>query len=251
MHIAARSAEGLIEARAWGEGAPWLLEHLPRMLGADDDVSGFDPKEPALAAVWKQHRHWRMGATDSVFDNLLPTVIEQKVTGKEAFASYRHLVLQWGEQAPGPAAPALWVPPDARTVSQIPSWQWLKLSVDQARSRALVGAATRATTLERKASEGSDALDAALLALPGIGRWTSAEIRSRACGDADAVSFGDYHVAKDVGWALVGREVDDEELEGLLEPFRPHRRRVQTLVAWGNLGRPRRGPRMAPRSHLP
>jgi len=76
-------------------------------------------------------------------------------------------------------------------------------------------------------------------------------VRSRALGDADAVSFGDYHVAKDVGWALVGREVDDDELEVLLEPYRGHRLRVQGLVGLAGLGRPRRGARMAPRTHLP
>jgi len=65
------------------------------------------------------------------------------------------------------------------------------------------------------------------------------------------VSFGDYHVAKDIGWALTGAVVDDDELEVLLEPWRPHRLRVQALVSLGGLGRPRRGPRMAPREHLP
>jgi 3-methyladenine DNA glycosylase/8-oxoguanine DNA glycosylase len=81
--------------------------------------------------------------------------------------------------------------------------------------------------------------------------WTSAEVRQRTHGDADAVSFGDYHVAKDVGWALTGAPVDDAGLAVLLEPWRPHRGRVQALVAMAGLHRPRRGPRMAPRTHLP
>jgi 3-methyladenine DNA glycosylase/8-oxoguanine DNA glycosylase len=70
-------------------------------------------------------------------------------------------------------------------------------------------------------------------------------------GDADAVSFGDYHVAKDIGWALTGEPVTDEQLEELLEPWRPHRGRVQALVSLAGLHRPRHGPRMAPRTHLP
>jgi 3-methyladenine DNA glycosylase/8-oxoguanine DNA glycosylase len=65
------------------------------------------------------------------------------------------------------------------------------------------------------------------------------------------VSFGDYHVAKDVGWALTGEPVDDVELAVLLEPWRPHRYRVQALLAMAGHRRPRRGPRMAPRTHLP
>jgi 3-methyladenine DNA glycosylase/8-oxoguanine DNA glycosylase len=70
-------------------------------------------------------------------------------------------------------------------------------------------------------------------------------------GDADAVSFGDYHVAKDIGWALTGAAFDDDELEEVLEPYRPHRGRVQHLVALAGLNRPRLGPRMPPRTHLP
>ena len=90
-----------------------------------------------------------------------------------------------------------------------------------------------------------------LPSLPGIGVWTAAEVRQRAHGDADAVSFGDYHVAKDVGWALTGTTFDDAELAEFLEPWRPHRNRVATLLALAGPRRPRHGPRMAPRTHLP
>lgn len=250
LSVRSRPSEGTIEARAWGSGADWLLDRLPRLLGADDDPSGFDP--PAqLADVWRRNQHWRLGASGTVWDNLLPTIIEQKVTGQEAFAGYRNLVRRFGSPAPGPEGLHLRLAPDAEAARQIPSWEWLKLPVDQGRSRPLLKAASVASSLERALAGGPDALDRALRSIPGIGRWTSAEVRSRALGDADAVSFGDYHVAKDVGWALVGREVDDEELEVLLEPYRPHRLRIQGLVALGGLGRPRRGPRMAPRRHLP
>ena len=61
--------------------------------------------------------------------------------------------------------------------------------------------------------------------------WTSAEVRSRALGDPDAVSFGDYHVAKDIGWAVTGTPYDDEELRAFLEPWRPQRNRVAALIA--------------------
>ena len=55
---------------------------------------------------------------------------------------------------------------------------------------------------------------------------------------------------------LLGRQVrvellDDEGLAVLLEPYAGHRHRVQRLVELSGLSLPRRGPRMAPRSHLP
>jgi 3-methyladenine DNA glycosylase/8-oxoguanine DNA glycosylase len=94
-------------------------------------------------------------------------------------------------------------------------------------------------------------VDRRLRTIPGIGVWTSAEVRQRALGDPDAVSFGDYHVAKDVGWALTGTPFDDRELEAFLEPWRPQRGRVPALVAAAGLFRPRHGARLAPRMHLP
>ncbi|NUO91816.1 MAG: DNA-3-methyladenine glycosylase 2 family protein, partial [Dermatophilaceae bacterium] len=90
-----------------------------------------------------------------------------------------------------------------------------------------------------------------LRALPGVGVWTCAEVSQRALGDPDSVSFGDYHVAKDIGWALTGAPVDDDGLAELLEPYRGHRFRVQQLLGMAGQRRPRRGPRMAPRTHLP
>ncbi|MCL8251153.1 hypothetical protein AERO_07135 [Aeromicrobium fastidiosum] len=82
------------------------------------------------------------------------------------------------------------------------------------------------------------------------GVWTAAEVGSRALGDADAVPFGDYHVAKDVGVALLGRRIDDVELAEVLEPWRGHRFRVVRLVGLSPLvGTDRRGPRMARVDH--
>jgi len=248
--VAPTATTGEVAARAWGSGAEWALDRLPRMLGADDDPAGFEP--PAvLAAQWRRHRHWRLGATDLVLESLVPTIIEQKVTGQEAFAAFRRLVRRFGERAPGPDGLDLWVQPSPETLRMIPSWEWLRLPVDGGRSRPVVAAARVASSLERAGAASHDEFDRRVRTIPGIGVWSSAEVRSRALGDPDAVSFGDYHIAKDVGWALVGAPVDDDGLAELLEPFRPHRHRVQHVVEAARLGRPRRGPRMAPRTHLP
>ena len=81
---------------------------------------------------------------------LVPAIIEQKVTGQEAFAGFRMLVHRYGERAPGPGAELrLWVQPSADTIRQVPSWEWLRMHIDPARSRALVTAARVADSLER------------------------------------------------------------------------------------------------------
>jgi 3-methyladenine DNA glycosylase/8-oxoguanine DNA glycosylase len=242
-------ASGLIVANAWGSGAAWALEQLPAMLGADDDVSGFEPHHDVIAAAWRRHPHWRLGRTGLVMEALVPTIIEQKITGQEAFSAFRTLVRRYGEPAPGSLG--VWLQPTPAALRAIPSWEWLKIPIDGGRSRPLLAAARVADSLERAGEQPLAEFDRRLRSIPGIGVWSSAEVRATALGDADAVSFGDYHVAKNVGWALTGEAVDDEALAELLEPYRPHRHRVQQLVAAAQLGRPRRGPRMSPRTHLP
>jgi 3-methyladenine DNA glycosylase/8-oxoguanine DNA glycosylase len=250
--LAVAATDGTVEARAWGPGADWLLDTLPRMLGADDDPAGFEPRHDVLGELWRRHPHLRIGASGLVMESLVPAIIEQKVTGQEAFAAYRRLLHRYGEPAPGPGADLrLRVPPTPEQLRAVPSWEWLRLPVDGARSRPIQLAARVADALERAGREQPAEFDRRVRTIPGIGVWTSAETRARALGDADAVSFGDYHVARDIGWALVGVELDDDGLAELLEPYVGHRLRVQRLVERAGLHRPRRGPRMAPRVHLP
>jgi 3-methyladenine DNA glycosylase/8-oxoguanine DNA glycosylase len=252
LAVEPRSDEGVVRGEAWGPGADWALESLPALLGADDDVAGFEPRHPAVAEGWRRYGHWRIGRTGLVMEALTPAIIEQRVTGQEAFAGFRMLVNRYGERAPGPGADLrLWVQPAAETIRQVPSWEWLRMHVDPARSRALVTAARVADSLERTVGLPGEEVERRLTSLPGVGVWSAAEVRQRAHGDADAVSFGDYHVAKDLGWAVAGRPFSDEEMAEFLEPWRPHRGRVPVLLGLTAGRRPRRGPRMAPRTHLP
>ena len=252
LRLHARPADGEVHAHAWGDGAAWALESVPSMLGADDDPAGFAPTHPVLADAYRRRPHWRVCRTGLVMEALVPAIIEQKVTGQEALGAFRQLVYRFGERAPGAGAErGVWVQPSAETLRMVPSWEWLRLHVDPARSRAVVRVAQVAPSLERTAGLAHDEADRRMRSLPGIGVWTSAEVRFRAHGDADAVSFGDYHIAKNVGWALTGQEVDDDGLAELLEPYRPHRYRVQRLLELAGVQRPRRGPRLAPRTHLP
>lgn len=87
--------------------------------------------------------------------------------------------------------------------------------------------------------------------VPGVGVWTAAEVSQRALGDPDAVSFGDYHIPRNVGSALVGRPVDDQELAEILQPYTGHRYRVQRLIELSGIAPPRRGPRRPLPAHLP
>ncbi|HET7399715.1 MAG TPA: DNA-3-methyladenine glycosylase 2 family protein [Intrasporangium sp.] len=252
LHLVCRAPGREVEATAWGPGADWLLDGVPDLLGAADDPTGFVAHHDVVRDAWRRFPGWRVPRSRLVLDALVPAVIEQKVTGQEAFAGYRRLVRRFGSPAPGPyGRVGLFVPPRPAEWAAIPSWAFLQASVDGARSRALVVAARAAGRLEEAVDLGPGEAVRRMRALPGVGVWTSAEVAQRALGDADAVSFGDFHVAKDIGWALVGAAVDDAGLAELLEPYAAHRYRVQALLGLAGHRRPRRGARMPLRGHLP
>ncbi|MDO5504128.1 MAG: DNA-3-methyladenine glycosylase 2 family protein [Actinomycetia bacterium] len=244
--------ERRVEVTAWGPGAQWLAEQSLDLLGGSDDVSGFTPRHPLVAEAWRRIPGWRVPRSGLVVHALVPAIIEQKVTGQEAFGGQRRLVHRFGSVAPGPGAVlGLKVAPDASGWARIPSWEWLRARVDTGRADTVQRAMVSPGRLEECVGLPLESARRRLRAVPGIGVWTSSEVLHRALGDADAVSFGDYHVAKNIGWALTGEEIDDDALAELLEPYRGHRYRVQRLLELAGATRPRRGARMSPRTHLP
>jgi 3-methyladenine DNA glycosylase/8-oxoguanine DNA glycosylase len=252
LHLRRDRGNGDVLAETWGPGAEWMLDRLPAMLGADDDPDGFVPDHPALYDAVRRLPGLRVPATGLVFEALVAAALEQKVTGQEARQGWRCLLRRFGEPAPGPGeARRMRVLPTPADIRLIPSWEWLRCHVDPARSRVVLTAARVADALERTVGLPFDEVDRRLRSLPGVGVWTAAEVRQRAHGDADAISFGDYHVAKNIGWALTGARVDDAGLAVLVAPYRPHRYRVQRLLELAGVAAPRRGPRMPPRRHLP
>jgi 3-methyladenine DNA glycosylase/8-oxoguanine DNA glycosylase len=237
------SLASLVDAAAWGPGGGWLLGWLPAMLGADDRPEEFVPVHPELSEAVRRRTGFRIGKSGLVFDVLVPAVLEQKVVGKEAWRAWRHLLRRFGEPAPGPAPPGMRVPPGPVTWASIPSWEWHKAGVEAVRAKTIAAAARVAGRLEEILALPPDQADRRLQSLPGIGPWTSAEVRQRACGDPDAISVGDYHLPKLVGCALTGEPVDDAGMLELLAPYPGQRHRAAMLAALTGPAPPRHGPR--------
>jgi 3-methyladenine DNA glycosylase/8-oxoguanine DNA glycosylase len=248
--LALRIGSGAVRAAAWGPGAEWALDQLPRLCGAEDDPDGFDPsRHPLVAAAHRRHPNLRLGRTDIVFDALASAIFEQKVTALQAFGAWRMLLTWHGERAPGPTPKPMFAPPADWNL--VPSWAWHRAGLEPPQSRTIVEAARRRASIERAAGAAADGAgrDRVLTSLRGVGVWTSAETRIRAFGDADAVSFGDYHLAHQVGYALTGSRVDDDGMSELLEPWAGHRQRAVRLILLSGAMEPRRGPRVHPEDH--
>jgi len=245
--LAARAVGGVVSARAWGSGAAWLLDRVPALLGDGDDWSSLDlASQPRLREVLRLRPGLRLSATGLVMDALVPAVLEQRVTGQDARRAWRLLLGRFGTPAPGPAA-ELRVPPSARVLLDVASWDWHRLGVDSRRQRAIRAAATVAARLEECAALDPAAALARLRVVPGIGEWTAAETAQRALGHPDAVSVGDYHLKDLVVHFLTGRaRGEDAEMLRLLEPWVGQRQRVVRLIELSGVGKLRFGPRLAP-----
>ncbi|WP_199824803.1 DNA-3-methyladenine glycosylase family protein [Cellulomonas timonensis] len=235
---------------AWGPGAEQALAAAPALLGAQDDLSDFDPPHELVRSAHRRHPGLRMLRTGRVLESLVPAILEQRVIVRTAHDAWRWLLLRHGTAAPGPAPEGMRVAPDAQGWLAVPSWDFHRAGVDPRRARTVRECASVAARLEEAATMPHALARARLRLVPGVGVWTAAETAQRAFGDPDAISVGDYHLAAQVGWALTGQRVDDDRMLELLEPFRPHRQRVVRLLLLSGAARvPRRGPRLSVQDH--
>ncbi|MGH3680079.1 MAG: DNA-3-methyladenine glycosylase family protein [Natronosporangium sp.] len=240
---------GTLVGTGYGPGGSWVAQRADAVAGLRDDLSSFATvagAHPVVARLARTFRGARLPATGRLFPRLLRAILEQKVTGKEAYRGYAATVRHFHAPAPGPV-PRLLLPPDPADVAATPYWVFHRFGVERRRADTLCRAAVAAERLER--CTGTREATARMTAIAGIGPWTAAEVVRTWCGDPDAVSVGDYHIPNQVAWALAGQaRADDARMLELLAPFRGHRGRVCTLLELAGIGAPRFGPRMPVRS---
>lgn len=241
-----------IRADAWGEGAELAIDGVPELCGAGDDWSELDVSANAfLADSLRRAPGLRLLRTNAVFEAILPAILEQKVTGKEARQAWRVLITKYGEPAPGPAPQGMRVFPSPEVWRRIPSWEWHRAGVGPQRSATVMRVAPVAASLERTLALGRGGTEVAsrLRSIVGIGVWTAAETMQRSHGDPDSPSVGDYHLPAVVGWALIGKPVDDDGMLELLAPWAGQRQRIMRLIEVSGFRKPAFGPRMTIQDH--
>lgn len=244
LHV--RAVGGEVVAEAFGPGAAWLLDHLPDLLGAQDDPADFRPRHRLVHEAHRRHPGLRLCRTGLVLESLIPAVLEQKVTSDEAYRAWRLLLHRHGEPAPGPFE-GMRVVPDARGWALIPSWEWHRAGVDHKRSSTILRAVRAAARMEEAAGMTPADADARLRLIPGIGPWTAAETVQRTHGAPDALTVGDLHLPNLVGHALTGvRRTDDAGMLELLAPYAGQRHRAARLIAAVAPRVPRHAPRFSP-----
>ena len=239
------SPDAPLGADAWGPGSDWLLAQVPAMTGdldAGAEHLELDP-HPVVAATARANRHVRFGASATLYHELLPTIIEQRITSGEAKPQWGRLCHALSERAPGPFA-RLVLPPAPDVLRRQPSWWFHPLGIERKRAQPLVEVARHASKMWDWAELEPPEASRMLRLIPGIGVWTVGCVLAPALGDTDAVPVGDYHVKNVVAWNLVNEaRATDERMLELLVPYAGHRGRVvQAIMRHGN-GAPKFGPK--------
>ena len=144
--LSVRHSGATIRAEAWGPGAERALDGLPRLLGWEDRPAEFAPTHPGIARLHRHFQGMRIGRTDAVVEALVPSILEQKVTGLEARRAHRAIVLRYGRRAPGPAR--LHLPPDPAELAEAPYFDLHQLGVERKRADAVRRACAGARQLD-------------------------------------------------------------------------------------------------------
>ena len=239
------SAAGLV-ADAWGPGGPWLLDRVDALTGGADRPVDFPGAHPVVARALHLTRGVRVGASGRLYHHLLPTILAQRITAREAVRQWARLCRSLGQPAPGPPGITygLLLPPAPACLRGRPAWWFHPLGVEAKRARALTEVARHADRLWDWAAAGTDVAAEKLALLPGVGPWTIGSVLGPALGDADAVPVGDYHFPNTVAWALAREpRADDARMLELLAPYAGQRGRVLRALVSVAGSAPSFGPR--------
>ena len=241
--------------QAWGPGADWVLDGLPELLGEHHactlDVAG----HPLLGPLARRFAGLRVPRTRLVWESLVLAVLEQKVTGKEARASWVRLVRRFGEPGPRPGPGG-----DGRGARAGGGADAAVLGVARPGRRPGAGPHDRRRGPGRRPAAGGGRAGRpaprgspaprpgpGCSASPGSGCGPRPRSPSGRFGDCDAVSYGDYHVAAHVGWCLVGPAGRRRRDDGAARPA-GRRTAAGWSGCWSAAVRPK--PRFGPRATI-
>jgi 3-methyladenine DNA glycosylase/8-oxoguanine DNA glycosylase len=225
VRVAVALADGGLDV-TW-DGDPALFERWRRYLPPDDGYAAFAPAHRLVRELHRSRPGLRIVRVPWLFDVAASAVLQQRVRWRDATRAWRQVALRFGTT--GPFGVAF---PSARRVARLYPPQLEGCGIDHARARALIALAREHAIHDALALDADlAAVRARLLAVPGIGPWTTEMILGFGYGDPDAVPTGDVHLPHTVCKALAGElRGSDQRMLELLAPFAGQRFRVTRLL---------------------
>jgi 3-methyladenine DNA glycosylase/8-oxoguanine DNA glycosylase len=220
---------------ATGPDASAVLGEFTESVRVDDGYGAFAPEHALLAKLHRALTGMRLVRVPWRFDVAACTVLQQRVTVREAWQQWSRIAKRYGDPIGG-----LRAFPSAERVAHMESWRFEQLGVDPKRTRAMIGLARDSCRRGMFAWTDVARVRRHMRANRGIGPWTTEMTLGFAYGDPDALPLADLHLPHLVTWALAReRPGSDERMVELLEPYRGHRFRAVRLLLAAGIARPR------------
>lgn len=183
---------------------PALRVGLRRLFDLDADPLTIDTQlstNARLAAMVARTPGLRVPGTLDGFELALRAVIGQQVSVKSATTVFGRFVELFGELIVTPLVELDRLAPRAEDIANatLPQLTGLGLTGKRAQTAQLLARAVADGTLALSPSADAGNVRAALLALPGIGPWTTEYIAMRALADPDAFPASDLALMKIMG----------------------------------------------------
>ncbi len=198
-------------------------------------------EDPLLSDAIRDFRGLRIAGWPSLWEALVTAILCQQVNLRFAYDIRRELALALGSRAR--IAGAVHVAfPTPRSVGALRPRALQRFRLSGGKTRAILGLARafETGTLEERAIAAlpDEAAIEALVAFPGVGRWTAEVALLRGLGRADAFPAGDLGVVKYLAVGLLGRSARaaEEEMRRLAERWKPHRG-LALVYAYAELSR--------------
>jgi 3-methyladenine DNA glycosylase/8-oxoguanine DNA glycosylase len=213
-----------------------------RMFDLDGDLESFIGhvrRDKLLGPLVKRRPHVRLPRLIDPFEGLVRAMLGQQVTVRAASTMTDRFTRQFGTPLPGdreePAPDSLYGFPRPEVIAAVGADALRVIGLTRAKATAIARLAETLASgrldCARLADLPSDDVQAALVALPGIGPWTASYVRMRVLGDRDAFPAADLGVIK----ALEALGVARPNQVATAERWRPWRA-YAVLHLWESLG---------------
>jgi AraC family transcriptional regulator, regulatory protein of adaptative response / DNA-3-methyladenine glycosylase II len=244
-----RPAEGYMHARYWLEDLRDLAAAMQRsrvLLDLDSDpLSVIEAlgQDRLLGALVRKAPGRRVPGHVDGDELAIRAVLGQQVSLRGAATLAGRLVSEYGEQLRQPLGRVTHLFPSARALTEADPE---RLAMPQARRYALLGLAKALASGDLTLDAGSDRGEARgrLLALPGIGEWTTEYIAMRALRDPDAFLSSDLGVRHAL--EQFGQDGRPAAAQQLAERWRPYRAYALQHL-WASLNPPKQAKKGARR----
>jgi AraC family transcriptional regulator of adaptative response / DNA-3-methyladenine glycosylase II len=198
-----------------------------RMLGLNNDVSGFETRHAAFAAP---RRGLRLPNLPTAFDGLAWGIIGQQINVKFAGSLRRDLILLAGDKVGD-----MRTHPTPERVADLSIAKLHARRYSRSKAKYLIGAAQTIAqgklALESLPQGSALAAEKKLTALHGVGTWTARYVMMRT-GFADSAPVGDSALAAALQKLhKLPERPDHEQAAKLLADFAPHRS-LATMHLW-------------------